>query len=266
MSRELSQSPGDKVASWPASARLLLALSRSPAAADYAGGTERNVGDHALDFILKTVPNFTEMIRGKRVLDYGCGKGDQVIAMKRAGAAKVVGYDPYPKFQQASPGVEFTSELPCEPFDIVLSCSAFEHFAEPERELKTMCRLTVGRLVITWAEPWYSHSGSHMNFFTRVPWVNLLFPEHTVFLVRSLYRDDGAQSYETCKLGGAVNRMTVARFERIVRSSGMRIELMRHYATRGLPLVTRIPILRELLTSSCACILAPAALPTPDRT
>ena len=62
-------------ASWPASARLLLALSRPPHAPDYAGGTVRNVGDHALDFVLKTVPNFTEMIRGKRVLDYGLGTG-----------------------------------------------------------------------------------------------------------------------------------------------------------------------------------------------
>lgn len=257
MSQDLLDSRRSKVTSWPASARLLLALSRSPDAADYAGGTVRNVGDHALDFILKTVPNFTEMIRDKRVLDYGCGHGDQAIAMKRAGAASVVGYDPYPKFPQAPPGVEFTPDLPHEPFDIVLSCSAFEHFAQPERELKTMSQLTAGRLVITWAEPWYSHSGSHMNFFTRVPWVNLLFPERSVFLVRSLFRDDGADSYETCKLGGAVNRMTVARFERTIRSSGMNIEFLRHYATRGLPLVTGIPILRELLTSACTCILAP---------
>jgi SAM-dependent methyltransferase len=241
---------------WPASARILLALSRAPGSADYPGGTQRNVGDHALDFVLRTVPSFLEMIRGKRVLDYGCGLGDQALAIKRAGAKSVVGYDPFPKFQLAEHGVEFTSEMPRGTFDVVLSCSAFEHFANPERELQTMCKLTGGCLIITWAEPWYSHSGSHMNFFTRVPWVNLLFPEQSVILVRSLYRDDGATSYETCGLGGAVNRMTVARFERIVRASGMRIDLLRHDATRGLPLVTRVPVLRELLTSACVCILS----------
>jgi len=245
-------------ASWPLSARLLRAFSRSPEAPDYAGGTVRNVGDQALSYVFKTVPGFQEMIRGKRVLDYGCGRGDQAFAMKRAGAASVVGYDPYPKFPQSVPGVEFTAELPRERFDVVLSCSAFEHFAQPERELATMRELTGGLLVITWAEPWYSHSGSHMNFFTRIPWVNLLFPESSVLLVRSLYRDDGATSYETCALGGAVNRMTVARFEQIVGASGMHVELMRHYATRGLPLVTKIPVLRELLTSASACVLRPS--------
>ena len=166
---------------WPISARLLLALSRDPKADDYPGGTERHVADHtALEFVLETVPSFLEMIRGKRVLDYGCGMGDQALAMKSAGAASVVGYDPHPKADQALPGVTFTAELPREVFDVVLSCSAFEHFAEPERELKNMCELTGSRLVVTWAEPWYSHSGSHMNFFTRVPWVNLLFPERSV--------------------------------------------------------------------------------------
>lgn len=221
---------------WPLSARLLLALSRAPGSEDYSGGTVRNVGDHALDFLLTTVPNFREMIRGKSVLDYGCGHGDQALAMKNAGAASVTGYDPFPKFPTTRPeGVEFTSELPRRTFDVVLSCSSFEHFAEPEKELAIMRELTGGCLIVTWAEPWYSHSGSHMNFFTRVPWVNILFPERSVLLARSLFRDDGATSYETCGLGGGVNRMTVARFERIVRGSGMRIELLKHYATRGLP-------------------------------
>jgi hypothetical protein len=120
-----------------------------------------------------------------------------------------------------------------------------------------MRALTAGRLILTWAEPWFSHSGSHMNFFTRVPWVNLLFPERSVMLVRSLYRDDGATTYETCGLGGGLNRMTVKRFEQIVRQSGMQVERIRNHATRRLPLVTKLPVLRELLTSACTVILRP---------
>lgn len=240
---------------WPLSARLLRALSRPPAASDYAGGTELHVGEHALDFVLQTVPGFLDEIKGKSVLDFGCGRGEQTLAMKRAGAARVVGFDPFATFPPAGQGVEFAAELPTGRFDVVLNCSAFEHFANPAREMAAMRKLTGGKLIITWAEPWFSHNGSHMGFFTRCPWVNLLFPERSVLLVRSLYRDDGASSYETCGLGGAVNRMTVARFERIVRESGMRVESMRHFATLGLPLVTHIPVLRELLTSACACVL-----------
>jgi SAM-dependent methyltransferase len=238
------------------SSLILRALSRNPSAADYPGGTERHRGSNALEFIERTVPDFLSTIQGKRVLDYGCGQGDQSVAIKMGGAASVVGYDPYPKSRAAIPGVKFTGKLPTEQFDVVLSCSAFEHFANPEAELQTMCALTKENLIITWAEPWYSHSGSHMNFFTRVPWVNLWFPEKAVMEVRALYRDDGATSYETCGMGGALNRMTVARFERILANSGMQLDWLKLYATYDLPLVTKVPVLRELLTSACACILS----------
>lgn len=244
---------------WPLSARILRRLSRAPEAEDFAGGTQVHVGKRALDFIGQTVPGFLGMIQGKTVLDYGCGLGHQVLAMKAAGAAFVTGYDPFPKFVRERPeGVEFRTELPNHTFDIVLNSSSFEHFADPEMEFQRMRDLTGERLIVTWAEPFYSHNGSHMGFFTRVPWVNLFFPEHSVFLVRSLYRQDGAQRYEEAGAGGALNRMTVARFERIVQKhkSDMKIEFARNYATKNLPLVAHIPGIRELFTSACTCILA----------
>ncbi len=243
---------------WPLSARILRALSRSTDEQDHAGGTELNVGEHALDFVLKTVPDFLELIRGRTVLDYGCGMGEQVVAIQSAGALRAVGYDPYLKVPPATASLaEFTGQLPYEQFDVVLSSSSFEHFADPEREFVTMRDLIRQYLVITWAEPWYSHSGSHASFFTHVPWVNLLFPERSVFLVRSLFRQDAAAGYEEAGLGGALNRMTVARYERIVRSlrGSLEIEFARNYATKQLPLVTQIPVLRELLTGACTCVL-----------
>ena len=254
---------GPQIERWPLSARILRRLSRPPGGADYPGGTQTHVGEHALDFILRTVPGFLDMVRGKTVLDYGCGLGRQVLAMKAAGAVRVVGYDPYPKFVDDRPeGVEFRSDLPRERYDVVLNSSSFEHLADPVRDFETMRDLARERLVITWAEPFYSPTGSHMGFFTRVPWVNLLFPERSVFLVRSLYRQDGARRYEEAGLGGALNRMTVARFEEIVRlhKRDMRVEFQRNYATRALPLATAIPVMRELLTSACTCVLS-----APDR-
>ena len=49
--------------------------------------------------------------------------------------------------------------------------------------------------------------------------------------------------------------MTLTKFERTLRSSGMRIELLKYHATRWLPLVTRLPLVREFLTSAASCIL-----------
>ena len=45
----------------------------------------------------KTVPRFREIV-GKSGLDYGCGMGDQAVALKLLEANSVTGYDPYPRF------------------------------------------------------------------------------------------------------------------------------------------------------------------------
>ena len=94
-----------------------------------------------------------------------------------------------------------------------------------------------------------------MNGFTRVPWVNILFDEATVMRVRAQYYDDGATHYE--EISGGLNRMTVARFERIIRNSGMRIDGLWLRPVRGLPFVTRVPLVKELLTSAASCVLSP---------
>ena len=75
-----------------------------------------------------------------------------------------------------------------------------------------MRSLTKERLIITWAESWYSHSGSHMNFFTRVPWVNLWFngirrhagaisvPFGWGDTIRGLRKRRGRESHDDCPL------------------------------------------------------------------
>ncbi|CAN5864331.1 hypothetical protein BH24ACI4_BH24ACI4_08100 [soil metagenome] len=59
-----------------------------------------------------------------------------------------------------------------------------------------------------------------MVHFTKLPWVNVLFSERTVMQVRARFRDDGATRYEEVVMG--LNRMTIARFERLIRASGMK--------------------------------------------
>ena len=213
------------------------------------------------------MPGFLELVRGRTVLDYGCGPGWQAVAIRKQGEARrVVGVDVNARWleqgralsqsQGCQDTVSFTSSLGSrETFDVVLSLNAFEHFGDPSEQLRRMARAVNpgGRLIISFAEPWYSHSGSHMGFFTKVPWVNVLFGEETVMRVRARYRADGARHYE--EVEGGLNRMTVAKFERIVRASGLRVEHLTLHATRRLPLVTRLPVLRELLTAAVTCIM-----------
>ncbi len=226
--------------------------------------------ENALDYLELTVPAFRSRIADRRVLDFGCGLGHQAVAMVKAGADSVHGLDIVPEHVThtlalaARNGVDdqVSASITGSPrptlderFDVVVSCSSFEHFSDPEGILETMRQYLRpgGVALISFAEPWLSPRGSHMGFFTRVPWLNLLFPEETVMRVRASYRSDGATRYE--EVEGGLNRMTLAKFERILEMSRWEVEWIRYYPTRGLPLVHRIPGVRELLTSAVSCEL-----------
>jgi 2-polyprenyl-3-methyl-5-hydroxy-6-metoxy-1,4-benzoquinol methylase len=252
--------------------RLLLLLSRDPNAPDYGdGATLRYTLENALDFARKTIPDFERLILGQTVLDYGCGPGWQAVAMHRLGARRVVGVDInerwLPAARQLAEQAGCTGPISFHPaapeelqgtFDVVVSLSSMEHFRDPQCELTRMRQAVRpgGLVVISFAEPWLSHSGSHMGFLTKVPWVNLLFSEQTVMRVRAQFRQDGATRYE--EVEGGLNRMTLRKFERLIPPAGMRVELLKYYPTKGLPLVGRLPLVREFLISAATCVLRKA--------
>src|SRR5262249_55871556 len=137
-------------------------------------------------------------------------------------------------------------------FDLAISLNSFEHFHNPEQNLAELARSVCpgGKILISFGPPWFAPYGSHMHFFTRLPWVNLLFPERAVFRVRRLYREDDATTY----LPG-INKMSIRRFEAIIRNSGLIVERLRYHTIWRLPVLQRIPILRELFINHVACVL-----------
>ena len=248
--------------------RALLLFSRKPGSADYPSTTTGYTLENALQFSRKTIPGYDRLIRDKVVLDFGCGHGWQAVALKKAGARRVVGIDiseerlahgrALAQREGCRDEVTFSRTVPEDlqgGFDVVLSLSAFEHFADPAAELRAMqaAARPGGVVVVSFAEPWLSPHGSHMGHFTSLPWVNVLFPERTVMGVRSLFRTDGAERYE--EVEGGLNRMTIARFERLIRASGMTVESMNLFPVKGLPLVSKLPVLREFLTGAASCVL-----------
>ena len=243
---------------------LLATFCRPLDAPDYRGGTENTNLDNALDFLLRTVPQFLTLVCGKKVLDYGCGLGWQATALaERNIASSVVGLDirltdrarETARNYGVQDRVRFVNALPPdELFDVTYSCSSFEHFRQAE-VLDRMLAATKpgGQVVVSFAEPWFSPHGAHMDGITRLPWVNLLFPERAVLGIRSRYRADGALRYEECE--GGLNRMTLLKFDRIISGCGAKIIYRRNFGVKGLPWVTHLPVIRELMTSSAACVL-----------
>ncbi|HET7231409.1 MAG TPA: class I SAM-dependent methyltransferase [Longimicrobium sp.] len=250
---------------------VLGALSRPPEAEDHAAARDPWNQANALDILRAAFPDLEALVRGRRVLDFGCGGGWQALALAGLGAGFVLGIDSNERVLRSARSLarrmgtdprrlRFAAALPpalAGSFDVVISQNAMEHFGDPVGVLRAMRGALApgGRVLVTFGPPWLAPSGSHMHFFTRVPWVNLLFSERTVMAVRARYRHDGARRYEEVESG--LNRMTLRRFERVVRASGLRIERRADRCVKGLPLLHRVPVIRELAVNVVNAVLVP---------
>lgn len=55
--------------------------------------------------------------------------------------------------------------------------------------------------------------------------------------------------------------MTLRKFERLVRQTGLQVISRRHYCVKGLDFLGRIPGVREFAVNQVACLLTKAAIP-----
>ena len=246
--------------------KVLLCFSKHPhdvkIVSDYEAPDDRWNVDNALHTFEVAFPGFKERVRGQRVLDYGCGDGFQSVALAKAGAHQVVGAEiSEARLRNARqlaessglPGVTFTRKAEGT-FDMVISLDAVEHFVRPEDNLREMasCLAPGGKIYVTFGPPWFAPFGHHMHFFTKLPWINLAFSERTVYRIRSLYRTDSFSTYSP-----DLNQMTVKKFEKLLKRCGLRTESCRYRTIKDVPILNRIPLLRELFINQIDAVLVP---------
>jgi SAM-dependent methyltransferase len=246
--------------------RILLLLSKKPEV--NTAVEEKWTFENSLSLLKRRFPHFQEDVVGKRIVDFGCGYGYQTAALAKLDIGCIYGVDNNPRCLQNARKLIKSFEYSCEvkivekleedqkaSFDIVFSQNSFEHFKDPKDILNLMKELLKpgGKIYLTFGPPWYSPYGAHLHYFTKVPWVNLLFSERTLMNVRSRFRNDGATKFE--EVEGGLNKMSVAKFYDIIQKSGMLIEYLKYDCVKGLNFLSKVPVAKELFTNNITCIL-----------
>lgn len=196
-------------------------------------------------------------LAGKRVLDFGCGEGTEVIEIASKGVAEsVCGVDivqrSLDRAEQRAKGAGlfepgmFRREPPSGAFDVVISLDAFEHYPDPLSILKTMYDLVVpgGSVLVSFGPPWYHPWGSHLVIF---PWAHLVFTERSLMEWRAKFKTDGAKRFN--EVEGGLNQMTIGRFVKLVRASGWHLGKLELIPIRGVGFLHN-RLWREFMTSS----------------
>jgi 2-polyprenyl-3-methyl-5-hydroxy-6-metoxy-1,4-benzoquinol methylase len=115
-------------------------------------------------------PDIFRQINRKTVIDFGCGIGQEAIAIAQHGAAQVIGIDIREGvLQQARERAQAAgvaqkckfAQSTNEVCDIVISLDSFEHFADPAEILRIMRSLVRqdGRALIEFGMPWFHPYG-----------------------------------------------------------------------------------------------------------
>lgn len=134
-----------------------------------------------------------------RVLDFGCGSGALLLAMRERGIdAYGLEIDRPPIRQGLHPAARpyvtlYDGALPSpfgdEEFDAVVSSEVLEHIPDPTKAVAEMARLTRGTLLLTVPDgaaiphgfphgvvPWHLLEATHVNFFNQQSLIQALSP------------------------------------------------------------------------------------------
>jgi SAM-dependent methyltransferase len=214
-------------------------------------------------------------LRGKRVLDFGCGTGALSLLAAHAGAASVEGIDLLPgDIQIAEARLPHEQDLPVEPrfrvapdaehidapddaYDVVLCFDVVEHIMAYRSIIPEWKRvLAPGGRVLIWWQPYYHPYGHHLHSMIPVPWVHAIFSKRTLsetchriyelpeYQHRTWDLDEHGNPLPISDEGpetlGGVNGLTIRRFERLCRDSGFRLTRAEPHGFGGPRLVRSI--------------------------
>jgi SAM-dependent methyltransferase len=210
-------------------------------------------------------PRIWNDVKDKVVVDFGCGEAHEVVELADHGARHVIGIENYPPwFASANERLRARGlterctiveqwDGPDGVADVIVCLDSFEHFERPADILRLMHRLLKpgGSVEVAFGPPWYHPYGGHL--FSVFPYAHLLFSERALVTWRGTLP---GKEPKTSFLDAGLNKMTVRRFEQLVRESPFRFTRFEAVPIRKLrPVANRLS--REFTTSIVRCRLEP---------
>ncbi len=133
-----------------------------------------------------------EEVKGKRILDFGCGSGELSLFMAKHKVSSIYGTDVVEKSIQIAENKAMKEELlvklvfqhgqydkivfPDNSFDLILCFDVLEHIMQIEEILSEWKRVLVKRgKVLVWWQPYFHPYGHHLMSYIPIPWVHVFF-------------------------------------------------------------------------------------------
>jgi SAM-dependent methyltransferase len=222
-----------------------------------------------------------EDLRGKDVLDFGCGEGGLSCLVASFGVKSITGIDLSPDQVRSALVRLGRVSLPIEPqflvgsdsksialddtsMDVILCFDVLEHILDYRAIIPEWYRVLrpKGQVFIWWV-PWFHPYGHHIHPLVPLPWVHAFFSDKTLIDVCARIYDlpefkprlwdqdaDGKKrpnKWTTMDKLPDVNRLTISRFERTCRDGGLRIEYRRSIGFESSPLGSVTRVLSQIL-------------------
>jgi SAM-dependent methyltransferase len=228
-----------------------------------------------------------DLIRGKRVLDFGCGTGPLSLLCAQRGAASVIGVDLSSKsIERARVAGAGTANLafileentrslsvPDQSVDVIVCFDVMEHvmdYADIVREWKRV--LAPGGCVLIWWSVWWHPYGHHMHTMIPLPWVHVFLSDESLFRICARiydtpefkpriwhFEDDGKRKpnpYRGRVEFDDLNKLTIRRFDQLIAQCGMtaKRKQVNPFTGKSLAAVKSL-LVRALPDFFCSCVV-----------
>jgi SAM-dependent methyltransferase len=231
-------------------------------------------------------------VRGRRVVDFGCGSGDLTRFVCKLGAASATGVDlqehllTAARDAAAKAGVDDRVSfilgrpdavpLASGTADVVLCFDVMEHVLAYELIIPEWRRvLTAGGRVLLWWSLWMHPYGHHCYPLVSVPWAHLVMSDAAILRVCGRLYDspdfrpsfwgldaNGHKKPNPCvndrTFDDYLNKLTTWKFERVVRQAGFRIarkQVIPFSGNRARALKKRLASIPYFSDAFCACVV-----------